>query len=91
MTADELLVVIRRDIGQQITMALQFRMSNHLAANMKIAREVEIVITDWLDALLKQNNLAGYKDGCYEGTREDWVARCYHAEAKLDKIKEILS
>lgn len=88
MTADELLVVIRRDIGQQIQMALQFRTGDHIAHNIKMAREVSIVITDWLDSLMK--NKTSDDTEIYQSD-EVWADRAYCAEAKLDKIKEILS
>lgn len=93
MTAAELLEVIRRDIASRIRFALGFRISNHYAANIKASAEVEADITAWIDELMKDNLSAedsGYSDGCYNGTREDWVNRAYGAEDKLHKIKDIL-
>jgi hypothetical protein len=34
---------------------------------------------------------AAINEPMYAGTRKDWIDRAYAAEAKLDKIKEILT
>lgn len=90
VTADELLIIIRRDIGGQVQNALQFKMGNHLAANMRVAGEAAKEITDWIDGLTRDNQLADYKDGLYRGTVDDWTDRAYRAENKLSDIMEIL-
>lgn len=91
MTNEQLIAVIRRDIGTQIHQAIQFKMSSHLAANAKIAREASAEIEAWLDALMKDNNVGGFQDGIYAGTVDDWRSRAYNAERKIDAIKELLS
>lgn len=90
MTSDELIQVIRRDLPTQIQNALQFRAGNHFASNLKAAREVSDELLAWLEALCRDNSIAGFKDGIYEGTRDDWTDRAFAAEARLDRIREIL-
>lgn len=92
MTAEELLVLIRRDIGDQIQTAVQFRLGNHLAANMRAGSEISAEINSWIDALTKNNITPDNNNvaGSGEGTLDSWRDRAYSAEAKLDHLREIL-
>lgn len=91
MTATELLSVIHRDIGQQIQNAIQFKMSDHLARDARIAVQISKDIQTWIQGLIEANLDDAMKDGIYQGTREDWIWRCQGAEDKLLRIQEILA
>lgn len=91
MIAEELLSVIRRDIGLQLKTTLQFKGGSNFASNLKLSSEVAAEVEAWLDSLMKDNSLAGYQDGIYAGTRQDWQDRCQGAEAKLSKIQVVLN
>lgn len=89
MTAEELLVLIRRDIRQQIEMALQFKASNHFASNLKAAREVSVEVENWLDNLIKDNQLANSVD--YVKSNDELVVKYLSLQRKVEAIKEMLS
>lgn len=87
MTAEALLTLIRRDIGQHIQLAIQFKASSHFASNLKAAREVSTDVENWIDNLLK-DNFEGFDAGLYVGTKEDWAKRAQASEYKLARLQE---
>ncbi len=88
MTAEQLLKLIRRDIGSHIQISLQFKGGDHFAQNLKAAREVSAETEAWIDALIK-DNFEGFDAGLNIGTREDWASRAQAAEFKLHRLHEL--
>ena len=55
------------------------------------AAEIELVRLRAFEEHCKRNNLGGYEDGIYAGTRLDWIDRAFSAENKLEITTEALS
>jgi len=92
MTAEELLQIIRRDIGQRLQQELAFSISNNYAANLKGLNAASQSIEKWLDELVADNlrpNTTAHTARSIN-PNYDYAGRCEILEDKLAAIRDIV-